>query len=71
MINAVRNLQVVPPGDGTSPVSADGDDDVVDQALPKEGTNDQVVQSADAAPSSSSSGSSNPANPANPAGSTS
>ena len=81
MINAVRNLQVVPPGDGSSPVSADGDDDVVDQALLKEGTNDQVVESTDAAPttsssigSTSSSGSSNspnPANPVNPAGSTS
>ena len=74
MINAVRNLQVVPPGDGSSPVSADGDEDVVDQALPKEGTNDQVAQSADTAPTSSSSGPSsspNPANPANPAGSTS
>jgi PrtD family type I secretion system ABC transporter len=68
MINAVRNLQVVPPGDGSSPVSADGDDDVVDQVLPKEGTNDQVVQSADAAPTS---GSSNSPNPANPAGSAS
>jgi PrtD family type I secretion system ABC transporter len=68
MINAVRNLQVVPPGDGTSPVSTDGDDDVVDQALPKEGTNDQVVQPTDAAPTS---GSSNPVNPANPPSSTS
>jgi PrtD family type I secretion system ABC transporter len=68
MINAVRNLQVVPPGDGSSPVSADGDEDVVDQALPKEGTNDQVAQSADTTPTSSSSG---PSNPANPTGSTS
>jgi ABC-type protease/lipase transport system fused ATPase/permease subunit len=71
MINAVRNLQVVPPGDGSSPVSADGDDDVVDQALPKEGTNDQVVQSADMAPTSGPSSSPNPVNPANPPGSAS
>ncbi len=62
MINAVRNLQVVPPGDGSSPVSADGDDGVVDQALPKEATNDQVAQSSDVAPTSG---------PSNPAGSTS
>jgi ATP-binding cassette subfamily C exporter for protease/lipase/ATP-binding cassette subfamily C protein EexD len=71
MINAVRNLQVVPPGDGSSPVSADGDEDVVDQALLKEGTNDQVVQSVDAVPTSGSSNSPNPANPANPPGSAS
>jgi ATP-binding cassette subfamily C exporter for protease/lipase/ATP-binding cassette subfamily C protein EexD len=41
MINAVRNLQVVTPADGKPDLGAVGEDGAIDEASPKEATNDK------------------------------
>jgi ABC-type protease/lipase transport system fused ATPase/permease subunit len=48
MINAVRNLQVVTPADGKQDLGAVGEDGEVDEAEPKEATNDRPAAAPNA-----------------------
>jgi ATP-binding cassette subfamily C exporter for protease/lipase len=48
MINAVRNLQVVTPADGKQDLGAVGEDGAVDEAEPKEATNDRPAAAPNA-----------------------
>jgi len=47
MINAVRNLQVVPPGEGVSEMGDVADGEITDKTILKEATHDAPIDHAE------------------------